>query len=295
MMKKTLSTKELTEIILVLQEDIVFLKKQQSQNALLIQSQAEEINYLKQQKSHRPVQVMQRKVSQNSPHPESQDIHPQVPSTSQETPVQQPPQWKEVINKKKTSRNSYKDAIISQEVQKKPLSFFQKLQSQSDSDKINHLLRRPKSTEEQNQEISRVVVSLPLSTKARQKPLTAWKEAVKALTGHSPLAISLLNPEKAELYFKAEMIPVIRQSRLSAYLLEDIVVQEKDILRRKQLYLKGYFLPLRRAALQGFSSDQQKQLLDLAEKDLPKLDSSFRQQWKFQINKDRTWLQTVSV
>lgn len=94
--------------------------------------------------------------------------------------------------------------------------------------------------------------------------MIAWKEAVKALTSHSPLAISLLNPEKAELYFKAEMIPVIRQSRLSAYLLEDIVVQEKDILRRKQLYLKGYFLPLRRAALQGFSSDQQKQLLDFS-------------------------------
>ena len=287
MTKKTLSTKELTEIILALQQDVANLKLE---NLKLI----DDIKTLKQQKLHPQSVLINHRQTRHEPISDPQDSHPQIPSTSQENVVQQPPQWKEVTNKKKILHKSYKEATISQD-QKTSQSFFQKLQSQSDSDKINQLLRRPKPTQEQNQEISRVVVSLPLSTKARQKPMTAWKEAVKALTSHSPLAISLLNPEKAEIYFKAEMIPMIRQSRLSAYLLEDIVVQEKDILRRKQLYLKGYFLPLRRAALQGFSSDQQKQLLDLAEKDLPKLDSSFRQQWKFQINKDRTWLQTVSV
>jgi hypothetical protein len=150
------------------------------------------------------------------------------------------------------------------------------------------------SSSSQPMEISSVMVSLPFTMKARQQPMLAWKASMKALTGHPPLAISLFNPGKAEVFYDTALILSVRES-LSAYLLNEAGVQERDLQRRKTMYFKGFFLPLRRAALQGFSVEAQHQLLDLAEKDLPRIpETDKRKQWKFHIFKDRSWLQQTS-
>jgi hypothetical protein len=80
------------------------------------------------------------------------------------------------------------------------------------------------------------------------------------------------------------------------YLLEDRPVLERDLERRKQVYLRGYFLPLRRAALAGFSPDLQLKLLEMAWTSLAKMpDPQVRRQWQFQIKKDRSWVQQQQV
>ena len=58
---------------------------------------------------------------------------------------------------------------------------------------------------------------------------------------------------------------------LSAYQQDNLEIHEKDLIRRKHMYFKGFFLPLRRAALQDFSEELQLKLLDLAEQDLTKI------------------------
>jgi hypothetical protein len=137
------------------------------------------------------------------------------------------------------------------------------------------------------------MVKLPLSTKAQKTPLNSWRSAMKALTGHRPLAISLIHPCKAEVFFDAKLIDSVTSSlRSEDYLCPEEPLTDKDLARRKVSYLQGYFLPLRRSMMHGFNRDQQLKLLELAETSCQTVftDSQERKKWKNHFLKDREWI-----
>jgi len=153
------------------------------------------------------------------------------------------------------------------------------------------LLRVPKPPEERSPGVVILSAKLPLTRKAQVHPVLAWKHALKVLTGQLPLTISLISPFRAELFFDSDKAPGVKEVlREKGYLIEEPpTLAEKDLVRRKEAYLNGFFLPLRRAALEGFDPSQQLKLLDLASVSLEKRfkDKLTVQQWKHQIAKDR--------
>jgi hypothetical protein len=164
----------------------------------------------------------------------------------------------------------------------------------SKEEKLRTLLRPRKPLEERSPGVELVTVHLPLSKKAQAQPMLAWKQVLTSLTGHRPLYISLLNPCNGEVFLDSRVAPAVREVLSKEGYLRDNVSMglEKDLVRRKQVYLNGYFLPLRREALRGFSLEQKLKLLDLAALESAKLpDAITRRQWKYQIAKDRSWVQ----
>jgi hypothetical protein len=153
----------------------------------------------------------------------------------------------------------------------------------------------PIPPEERSSEVGSVMVKLPLSTKAQRNPITAWKTAISELTGHPPVAISLVNPCKAEVFFDVKVLESVSSSLLSGgFSCPADPLADKDLARRKTSYLRqGYFLPLRRAMLQGFSHSQQLKLLELAETSCQTVftDPIERKKWKRHCQKDREWVQ----
>jgi hypothetical protein len=292
------SPTELTAIVILLQEEVKQLKLDLSQKTRELEILTQTVQNLE------TIRLQPQPQIQSLPQQLVANMQSDSPSQTQETQIQQPSQeWKKVMSKKQ-SKQTYSAAVKQPQVQppaKQPKAStsnvqkkFKNLQNLSGEETIKLLLRRQPPKESQPMEISSVMVSLPFTMKARQQPMLAWKASMKALTGHPPLAISLLNPGKAEVFYDTALILSVRES-LSAYLLNEAGVQERDLQRRKTMYFKGFFLPLRRAALQGFSIEAQHQLLDLAEKDLPRIpETDKRKQWKFHISKDRSWLQQTS-
>jgi hypothetical protein len=168
----------------------------------------------------------------------------------------------------------------------------------SKEDKLKLLLKKPVSLDQRSDQIGSLMVQLPLSAKAQMQPLSSWKSAMKELTGHQPLAISMIHPRKAEVFFDGSVIDSVSTSLHSeGYLLPMEPLTDKDISRRKSSYLQGYFRPLRRAMFQGFSRAQQDKLLDLAESSCKTVfsDQVQRKQWSHHCLKDREWLQEMSV
>ena len=310
----------LQRIISKLVREIATLKKVLSQQAdqiktlsqlqEIVEAQSREIASLKQQvnqlqsRQSTSINLSQEEtlVQENL----SQDL-------SQETPVQQRQQeWTQV--KVGRPRKSYKEAAQHPQARSNQHSSNQPankasvakklpenslksclLPTLSHDEKFNLLFRQPKLPQNKTTEIGKLTLSLPLTMKARSQPGLAWKEALVVLTGQRPLAVSLLNPGKGEVFYDAKVLDSIRE-HLTVYQQDNLEIGEKDLIRRKHLYLKGFFLPLRRAALQDFSEELQLKLLDLAEQDLNKMpDPNRRKQWKFQINKDRCWIQNTEM
>ena len=145
-----------------------------------------------------------------------------------------------------------------------------------------------------------VTAKLPLTKTAQTHPMVAWKQALKTLTGQLPLIVSLTNPWKAELYYESKQVSEVTAALKKAnYLVKETpVLSERDQERRKRAYLSGFFLPLRREALMGFSSkDQQLKILDMALESLEKTfqDKQTRLQWKHHIAKDRAWINEMET
>jgi hypothetical protein len=76
------------------------------------------------------------------------------------------------------------------------------------------------------------------------------------------------------------------------YLVSDHQLSDLDLKRRKASYLHGYFRPLRRAMMEGFSKQLQEDLLTAAEGSLPTFfkDKAQRTQWAHHVAADREWL-----
>jgi hypothetical protein len=164
----------------------------------------------------------------------------------------------------------------------------------TDAEKLKVLLKPIRPPEDRTSEVASFTASLPLSKAAQAQPILAWKQVIKTLTGHSPSTVSLFHPCKAELFFDKQVASKVEETlRTAGYLVEEEPkVSERDLARRSEAYLLGYYLPLRRAALRGFSQQQQSALLEMAEKLLPKKypEAMDRKRWRVQISKDRTWI-----
>jgi hypothetical protein len=171
-------------------------------------------------------------------------------------------------------------------------------QASTKEEKLKLLLKQPISPEMRCDKVSSLMVELPLSTKAQKTPLSSWRSAITALTGLQPLAISLIHPRKAEVFFGENVIDSVTTSLSSAgYCVPLEPLTGKDIARRKTSYLQGYFRPLRRAMLQGFNRVQQGKLLDIAELSCKTViaDTLQRKQWLNHCLRDREWLQEIAA
>jgi hypothetical protein len=161
-------------------------------------------------------------------------------------------------------------------------------------EKLKLLLKKSISPDQRSDLVASLMVKLPLSNKAQKTPVSSWKSAMLELTGHQPLAISIVHPCKAEVFFDGNVIDSVANSlRSEDYLCPDEPLTDKDLSRRKSSYLQGYFRPLRRVMLQGFSKAQQLKVLELAEISSKTIftDPQDRKKWKNHCLKDREWIQ----
>jgi hypothetical protein len=160
-------------------------------------------------------------------------------------------------------------------------------------DKLTALLRQPLTEDQLSTKVCSATFSLPLTAKARQDPWHAWEEAVKALTGITPLAVSLHAPGKGEVFYDFRHQNAIHSSLSKVGTLHEEALVEKDIKRRARAYLNGYFKTLRLATLQGFSVQQQVAVLAEAEELLKakkSFNSSKRSKWQKTITYDRQFI-----
>jgi hypothetical protein len=190
-------------------------------------------------------------------------------------------EWKQV----KSKRQSKSKDVIAKQSLKETLG-----QATSREEKLKLILRTPKAPEERVSEVSSIRASLPLSRRAHSQPMLAWKQALEGLTGHTPLMVSLLNPCQGEVFYDSKTAPEVSQIlKQKGYLVETPqALSEKDIVRRKQAYLAAHFLPLRRAALEGFCPDLQRKMLEQAATSVTSKfsDRWTQHRWKHQITKD---------
>jgi hypothetical protein len=200
-------------------------------------------------------------------------------------------EWTQVKPKSKAKSPSKKPAPPSKTLR----SCLDRASSKEEMLKV--LLRVLKPPEERSSEVVIICAKLPLTKKAQLQPMLAWKQALKTLVGHLPLTISLINPCKAELFYDTKHAPeaIAALKEMDSLIEDPPELTERDLGRRKQAYLNGYFLPLRRAALTGFSFELQQKVLSLSLECLRTKfpDKLTQQQWKHQIAKDQEWIEPV--
>lgn len=180
---------------------------------------------------------------------------------------------------------------------------FLHLPTTSPTEKLNFLLQNKNPTTPTSppvQAVSSLYFQAPLSRQALQDPLHSIKELFKTLTEISPLGISIISPNKFEIFLASELIaPAIErlQSHTNAnyYLPSPTTLAEKDLKRRAATYNRSHFLLLRRACLQSFPVHLQLQLLLHASNSLPNLARDRQHLMSKAIQTDRAWLNPPPV
>jgi hypothetical protein len=170
--------------------------------------------------------------------------------------------------------------------------------SPSKEEVLKTLLKSPKKPEERESNIISIFAKAPLTSKGMLEPILSWKQILSHTTGELPLSISIVSPNMVELFYEEKSLhKVIPILKANGHLMErtSAMMTEKDIVRRTEAYLRGYFLPLRRAALIGFNPELQKKVLSIAKEKVEKkfVDKFTRQQWRHQIQKDMDHIMQV--
>ena len=167
---------------------------------------------------------------------------------------------------------------------------------------LHSLLKKPPL--EKITEVASLVVKIPLCVKARATLPIAQKAcelAFQAATGCTPLLISQYHPGTAEIFIASDQmskaIQALEALTPTGWAILPKATSERDMTRRAHAYLRGYFLPLRLAALEGFSPTEQSIILDRAEKllDGPRFPPAMEKLWKTNIRYDRNRLTDMSV
>jgi hypothetical protein len=234
------------------------------------------------EKSKSKISTSSSKISVDPPPKISVDPPPKI---SKSTPE---PEWTQVQSKKLSKSSKVLATPSLKSVLEK---------ATTPAEKLKLLLRSPKLVD-RSEEVSPLMVNLPLSRKAQSQPMMAWKQVMESVTGHCPVSVSLIHPWKGEVFYDSKLVPVVSKAlREAGYLIENFQISDKDLNRRSAAYLNGHYLPLRRAAWQGFSAEKQLQLLNLAENQILKKfsDSIDRKKWKYQIELDRRFLQEMEI
>jgi hypothetical protein len=202
-------------------------------------------------------------------------------------------EWTEVKSKPKVESTAKSAQIPKTSASRPPTKSLKSFLDRSPSKEeiLKALVRSPKKPEERHSNVISIFAKVPLTLKAIQEPILAWKQILKEKVGDLPLSISLVNPCTAELFYEENslhrVLPILKAEN---YLMDQTnhMISEKDMNRRTDAYLRGYFRPLRLAALVGFNPECQKKLLLMAKERLEKRfeDKFSRQQWRHHIQKD---------
>ena len=158
------------------------------------------------------------------------------------------------------------------------------------SDPLGVLLVKP--PEAVTTEIMVTHLTLPLSIEAQQRPHLAWRTAMKAITGDTPLQIVLVHCRRAIVYWDVSDIrkkaPILRALDGRGSLKFPVEADEVKDHVYLRAYLGGFFKLLRLAALKGLSQASRTWILDKAEERwrLSK-DKIRRNMWLRRISQDR--------
>jgi hypothetical protein len=167
-------------------------------------------------------------------------------------------------------------------------SFKDVLKSSTPEETLKKVLQE--ETQERSQGVIKLQVKLNLTAKARKEPLLSWRAVLKALNAPKILGISLLSPSQAELYVeKSRATELEGLLRSKGYLCQHCL-SERDVARRARDYLHGYFLPLRRAALEDLSPRLRAMTLKIVEEKIQEMEPIGKKQWNYQLQKDLLWL-----
>eukprot|EP01038_Epipyxis_sp_PR26KG_P011413 gene11413-15296_t len=147
----------------------------------------------------------------------------------------------------------------------------------------------------QVQVVSSLYFQTTVSSQAFQDPLPHIKKLFKTLTEIAPFNISIISPNKFEVFIATDLIPQATE-RLMSYTSENYFLpspaslSEKDLERRAEAYNRSHLLLIRRACLKSFPLALQLQLLDQASNSLSKLNRLHQCLMTKAIQLDRAWL-----
>lgn len=131
-------------------------------------------------------------------------------------------------------------------------------------EKLRVLFHNPEKVRANASVIQSLVIELPLSQQARGSPTFAWKTAVKAWSNHEPLLVSLMAPNKAEVFFYAQHLEAIKKIPRNAKLHPNHF-SAIDSLRRARAYLHSKSKNIRLACLHGLDIPIQHKVLEEAD------------------------------
>jgi hypothetical protein len=101
---------------------------------------------------------------------------------------------------------------------------------------------------------------------ARKKPYKSWLALLQSFGCPRPVTISLVNTQLAEMYFEdKDTATAVEALRNGGIWVENPTLTEDAVMRRSHLYERGYFRPLRHAALRGLDTKDIRSVLQSAE------------------------------
>ena len=167
------------------------------------------------------------------------------------------------------------------------------------SNPIDLLLAKKREGIRVTKEVVVTQLTAPLSVRAQARPYLSWRSLLKAVTGTTPLMITLIHPRRALAFWDATDSSVkehIHRSLLErGFLLPSACadVENQHVLRA---YLGGYFPLLRQTVLQCFSLSSAAWVLDKAEEKWRRSpDKVLRRMWLRRIADDRRSLGGAAV
>ena len=120
--------------------------------------------------------------------------------------------------------------------------------------------------------IASLTIEVPLSDEAQADPIYSVSAVIEAMTDIKILNANIISTNKFEVF-----LPVTSREPLQALLQEKNLLRipapitSQDLLRRTSSYNRSRTPAMRQATLDGFSTELQLQLLDLAQERIPRL------------------------
>jgi hypothetical protein len=184
------------------------------------------------------------------------------------------------IMKKKGSQQSRQAKTPNSESLREALN-----NAQSAQEGIDLLIRKSLDFDDPRHvsEVVSKVISFPLTYMAQSKPYFAVNQLILRITGRKPLLMSFLSAVKAEIFMdKIHMERLTNNLPRGAKVDPTYSPSARDLQRRAKAFMQAPFQLLRDATLQGLSTTQQQEMLQLASTLTPTLSIS-REQWKVSL------------
>lgn len=159
---------------------------------------------------------------------------------------------------------------------------------------MDKFIKKPRGEDEKTKEVVSIQLDMKLTAAGRQNSRLAWNQVLTAMgVKDKILLMSPINSDIVEVYLDVKHLPEVEtklrsmgENRMKIIEHDKVKVKERDTARRARAYTRGYFLPLRRAALQGFSAAQQTLMLQAATLQV----NNF-----FEGERLRMWLRNITV